>query len=147
MGRPTHPPSQGTRCGGHHCAPAAALAPLQLYQQRGAASMSGMEGTDSADVGGGARNMEANVAYDIDRSEHIENTEQAGRALDGTQASETGYRDVPLTEFREQHEGEFVEPYARSYPVEKFGDPDHLVSTINPDFGDPSGRYNVNCAD
>lgn len=58
-----------------------------------------------------------------------------------------GFRDRTAAEFRSQHPGEFLEPMARPYPVEKFAEPERLVQRVNPDFGEKSGCYDVNCAD
>lgn len=84
---------------------------------------------------------------EAERIEQLEPGERADSVLDGVRRSDAGYRDQPLREFRAEHEGEFLEPMARTYPVERFGDPDEVVRRINPDYGDASGYYDINCAD
>jgi hypothetical protein len=36
---------------------------------------------------------------------------------------------------------------SRSYPVARFDEPERVVQGVNPDFQDPSGSHDVNCAD
>lgn len=58
-----------------------------------------------------------------------------------------GFKDDPLREFRSTRPDEFLEPISRTHPVEAFSPPENLIDKINPDYGDPSGSYDVNCAD
>ncbi|MCZ2826066.1 MULTISPECIES: toxin glutamine deamidase domain-containing protein [unclassified Modestobacter] len=74
------------------------------------------------------------------------NTE--GRELREAPGDGQGYKDVPCREFRQQYEGEYVEPMSRTRPIEPFADPRETVDAVNPEF-DPtsSGGYENNCAD
>src|SRR5688572_554713 len=71
------------------------------------------------------------------------NTE--GQELRETPADHKGYKDVPCREFRQQYEGEYVEPMSRPRPIEPFADPRETADAVNPEF-DPTrnGGYENN---
>lgn len=109
--------------------------------------MAGLDGTASDGAHAETTRDLASGDHGWDRRVDGERLESAERGLEATESAVKGYKGRELREFRAQYDGEFIEPLSRSYPVERFDDPDRVVSTINPRFEDPSGRYNVNCAD
>ena len=60
-----------------------------------------------------------------------------------------GYRDQPASEFRRLHPEKYIDGKdwspERSQP--EFSDPGKIAAGINPNHGDPSGSYDMNCAD
>lgn len=110
--------------------------------------MAGLDDTSRAATETGERPqpLEPDVDYRIDR-QGLEGTEPADHTLESSGYESRGFKGQELREFREQHDGEFTEVLSRSYPVEKFGDPDGVVRNTNPFYGDGSRSFDVNCAD
>ncbi|MCZ2817251.1 toxin glutamine deamidase domain-containing protein [Modestobacter sp. VKM Ac-2984] len=71
-----------------------------------------------------------------------------GHEVRETPTNHLGYKDDPCREFRQQYEGEYLEPMSRPRPIEPFADPHETVDRVNPEF-DPNrdGSYENNCAD
>jgi Papain fold toxin 1, glutamine deamidase len=110
--------------------------------------MTGIEGTAAPTDGGeSSQAMEAGVDYRVDHSPAYERPETIDGSLEDLPAAQSSYRDRPLSEFRAAHEGEFTRVQSETYRVDRFAEPAEVVRNINPEFSDPSGRYQVNCAD
>ena len=76
--------------------------------------------------------------FEWERAERFEREDLAG--------TDTGYRDRPLREFREQFPGEYIESWERPVTSERFPSPQHIVGDINPKFRE-SPAYQVNSGD
>lgn len=117
--------------------------------------MAGMESTASQRSGGegGAvfdqepHALDAGADYRIPHGEMPEVHDPGEHALESSEGPGHGYRDEELRVFRARYEGEFTDVQSRTYPVERFGNPDEVVRGVNPFYGDERRSYDVNCAD
>lgn len=107
--------------------------------------MAGIAAVESGDAGGAAAMGGDGIAA-VENGPATEGVDSGGYEQASERAGETG-RGGPLAEFRSEHSDEFLEPMARSYPIDSFSEPEGLVERINPDYGDPSGAYDQNSAD
>ena len=109
--------------------------------------MAGLESTQHTPLETGrATTMDPGTVYPI-HGGPAERAERAETALENDRLVEGGFKDRPLHEFREEHRGEFVEPIARTHPIEAFSDSAGLVERINPEYQDGTDRFDRNCAD
>lgn len=107
--------------------------------------MGSIEGTSAASSTT-TQDMSAGTDYSILHRQSAETSEVPESGLEESQYEAHGYKDQELRDFRAQHEGEFMIQESRSYPTEKFGDPDGVVRSINPLY-DATPNFSNNCAD
>ncbi len=69
--------------------------------------------------------------------------------VEGSAAENPSFRERPAYEFRQQHTEQFIggTNWRAERPIPEFSSPDRLIEQVNPDFGDHSRIYDVNCAD
>lgn len=96
----------------------------------------------------GTEGMARSEPFDWRPAQEIRLGNAEGHEVRETPTNHLGHKDAPCMEFRQQYEGEYIEPVSRPRPIEPFADPQETVDHVNPDF-DPAGNggYENNCAD